>query len=215
MKHGHRFVDLTGRIFNDTVEVLRFHEKRKRGRSVWWCKCLRCGNEFAAWACNLTKPGHTRSCGCYNMEKVIERSTTHGETRNGKHTPEFWSVHGAIDRCSNPNYHHYHRYGGRGIKVCEGIKSVSGLIAIIGRKTADRRSLGRIDNDGHYSCGVCAECAQNSWPKNVRWETMLEQNNNKNFTVRINGKSVAQVALETGKTIRQVRQEHGLRIRDY
>lgn len=40
------------------------------------------------------------------------------------------------------------------------------------------QSIDRIDNNGNYSCGQCAECLTNDWPLNIRWATRLIQNRN-------------------------------------
>ena len=66
-----------------------------------------------------------------------------------------------IQRCSNPNVPHYHRYGGRGIKVCDRwLESYKHFIADMGLP-AHGLEIDRIDNDGDYEPGNC------------RWTTRL------------------------------------------
>jgi len=38
---------------------------------------------------------------------------------------------------------------------------------------------GRINTNGHYSCGQCSECIQNNWPMNVKWSSSKQQNRNR------------------------------------
>ena len=72
-------------------------------------------------------------------------------------------------RCYNPKYSLYHRYGGRGITVCDEWKK--SFVAF--RKWAldngwkENLSLDRINNDGNYEPGNC------------KWSTSVEQSNNR------------------------------------
>lgn len=48
-------------------------DKTKKGKGAYWhCKCD-CGNEVDVLGANLRR-GATKSCGCYNKEKVSERT---------------------------------------------------------------------------------------------------------------------------------------------
>jgi len=102
------------------------------------------------------------------------RKGTHGQY--GTKVYSAWN--GLKNRCLNPNAPYYHRYGGRGIKVCKRwADSFSCFFEDMG--TPDEwLSIDRIDNDGHYSCGKCEECLRLGWPKNCRWATDGEQTSN-------------------------------------
>jgi len=95
-------------------------------------------------------------------------------------------------RCLSPKDAAYADYGGRGIKICRGWNSFEKFLSDIGVRPTSKHSLDRIDNDGHYSCGSCDECAQNGWPMNCRWATQKEQSNNTRHNVRLthNGRTL-------------------------
>lgn len=88
-------------------------------------------------------------------------------------------------RCYDPKSNRFYRYGALGIKVCEMLRaSPVNLIALIGQRPGGT-TLDRRNNEGHYSCGQCAECLSNGWPLNVRWATATEQNRNSSSNVNI------------------------------
>ena len=76
-------------------------------------------------------------------------------------------------RCYNPNSNEYHRYGGRGISVCESWLSYENFRewAIVNGYDEDAPrgecTLDRIDNDGNYE------------PSNCRWVDMRDQIRNR------------------------------------
>lgn len=73
-----------------------------------------------------------------------------------------------LQRVLNPKNKRYHRYGGRGIKVCdEWRKFIPFYEWCIKNGLADGLHLDRIDNDGNYC------------PQNCRFVTPKENANNK------------------------------------
>jgi hypothetical protein len=85
-----------------------------------------------------------------------------------------------IDRCENPNNDSYHRYGGRGIKVCQRWKeSYLNFIEDMGKAPTKNHSIDRIDPNGNYE------------PKNCRWSTQqiqaANQSKKKNTTSKYKG----------------------------
>lgn len=73
-------------------------------------------------------------------------------------------------RCNNPKDKRFHRYGGRGIKVCDRWNEYAAFAEDMGEPKAGQ-SIERISVDGNYEPGNC------------RWATKLEQANNTSKTI--------------------------------
>jgi len=169
---GRKAIDLTGHVYG-RLKVVKFI-KKVGSTALWECECT-CGKVTQVFRGNL-RSGSTVSCGCLSVEKLVERSTTHGMA----HTREFSIWHGMKNRCFNPNSDCFQLYGGRGITVCEDwANSFEQFYKDMG-KCPDNHSIERIDVNGHYC------------PTNCKWATVDEQNNNKrtNVKITINGEEL-------------------------
>jgi len=169
--------DLKGQRFGRLV-VLHDTGERKGGQVVWRCRCV-CGEEVNVVGYSLTS-GRTASCGCYQRERVVEASTTHGMARQREQHPVYAVWRAMLQRCENPNNKPYKDYGGRGIKVCpEWHDSQVFIDWALANGWQKGLTLDRIDNNGNYE------------PDNCHWVTRKENNRNKrsNRLITFDGKT--------------------------
>lgn len=155
--------DISGQKFG-RLTVIRYAGKSQSNQTMWECQC-ECGNTITAQAQNL-KNGHTKSCGCYNIELTSKRNRTHGETRTRLYN--IW--HDMCYRCYGEKHHSYYLYGAKGITVCDEWKNSFEKFRdwALQNGYADNLSIDRIDSTGNYE------------PSNCRWATDLVQANNTN-----------------------------------
>jgi hypothetical protein len=159
----HRRADLAGTRFGRLVAI-SFAASTSQG-AKWLCRCD-CGETTYALAKKLNL-GTIKSCGCAQYAPV------HGATIGGRRSPEYQSWQAMKSRCYNSRNVMFHRYGKRGITVCDQWReNFEQFVADMGPRPKGH-SLDRINNDGDYEPGNC------------RWSPKLEQDNNRSTCMTI------------------------------
>lgn len=84
-------------------------------------------------------------------------------------TPLYAVWRGIVQRCLNPNCASWHRYGGRGIKLCRRWRVFDHFMADVGQHPGKGWSIERVNVNGDYK------------PGNVTWiETTRQARNRQN-----------------------------------
>lgn len=166
-----------GQVLGKLAVMAVFQNQRGQTRFCWQCECGRDGVSDGSAILKRANPS------CWRCSMVGH--PTHGHARKGRVTKEWMAWAGVLRRCTNPNDKFYHRYGGRGIAVCDRWKnSFENFLADMGPRPSPKHSLDRIDNDLGYE------------PKNCRWATPSEQARNKATTRRLTVNGITKTIVE-------------------
>ena len=140
-------LDITGRRFG-RLTVLGLSHSDKHGKTQWFVRCD-CGIEKSCSGGGLIK-GSYISCGCFRLETLRTGTITHGWSK----TPTYSTWKAMWKRCTNPKDARYHRYGGRGIKVCERWQDFAAFLADMGERPLGM-TLHRLNHNGNYEPNNC------------------------------------------------------------
>ena len=184
-----KFIDLTNKKINKLTVQYRDNSVPKGKPPKWICNCD-CGKQNLSIFGMHLRTGHTKSCGCYNLEQIKIRSTIHGMTKTPEH--KTWSE--MRQRCYNPNNNQFNDWGGRGIAVCDRWKdSFQNFYEDMGPRPSDKYSIDRIDNNGNYQ------------PSNCKWSSRKDQarNTRKNVIESLEQAEEIRTKYKTGKYTQQ------------
>ncbi len=135
----------------------------KNNRRMWKVLCPVCELPYITSATSVRNKKSTKCRSCSN--KIT--STSHGFTKTKIHMA--WL--NMKSRCRDESYPSYHRYGGRGIKVCEEWKN--DFVCFKNWAFENGYNIGleldRKENDGNYE------------PSNCRWVTHKVNASNRNL----------------------------------
>ena len=140
LRHRGYFKDRTG----DRVGFLTVLEFAGRRGAVYYWKCqCDCGNEITT----TLRGSKWQSCGCTlgRWKKKL----------NPRGTQAYHAWNGLKARCLNPKVKDYHRYGARGIQLCERWMDFDNFYADMGDPPSPDHSIERLDNNGNYELDNC------------------------------------------------------------
>lgn len=172
---------VVGKRFGRLIAVAK-DGRSADGHITWLCKCD-CGQSCTRQS-NVLKRNGLASCGCAARDVQV----SHGM----RGSREYASWRAAKDRCHNQNSKDFHRYGARGIVVCDAWReSFEAFFEHMGHRP-EGTTLERVETNGNYEPGNCV------------WATPTDQARNRRNSIFIDwaGKqcSLSDVAVDLGIT---------------
>jgi hypothetical protein len=172
--------DLTG----SAIGVLRVIERlpsNDRRHVIYKVMCNNCNRSKNMIADNIRRSAKSCQNGCWCKSSSYKNGATLHPCN------KVWE--GMMRRCYSDKHEAYHRYGGRGISVCETWRSDPFKFFAWLEKHGWHEGLqvDRIDNDGDYSPGNC------------RLVTSIVNNNNKSTNVRVSVNGIEMTVSEISR----------------
>lgn len=187
MRKNYTRQDLTGKKTGRlTVIGFSHSEGNPSYITVWDCKC-ECGKviKVRIGAINSNKIKSCKKC------SVKDRVLPH------KKHPLYHIWSSMKDRCSNHNVSNYHRYGGRGIRVCdEWINDYEAFYEYSIKLYKEGLQIDRINNDGNYE------------PNNIRWVTNAKNMRNSSMAI-LTEEKVLQIR-KSDEQVSELAKEYGV-----
>lgn len=177
MKHG-QWASILGETYGRITVLSLFSNINYRKRFM--CQCA-CGNTLVVAMTHL-RTGHTKSCGCINIEKPPRLS--HGDAGS-----LLYKVYYRIlGNCHNPKDGGYFKYGAKGITMCPSWKESYEVFKAwaLASGYMPGLSIDRKDGRGNYT------------PENCRWANAVTQAVNK-APQKNNTSGVSGVTFHSGK----------------
>lgn len=147
-------------------------EIRLRGQPLRALCLCDCGTQKTVVVEHL-RSGDTGSCGCKKVDSNKTVPLIHGAARRSTTNATYIAWLNMKARCYSKNRPDYHRYGGRGIAVCDRWRnSFANFFADMGERPSGM-TLDRINNNGNYEPGNC------------QWATRGHQTENREKTRKL------------------------------
>lgn len=128
-------------MIGSTFGLLTVTGKDLYAPHLWVCRCT-CGTDCLRTTEQLDE--FEPDCG-----QAVKHVLQHQYPR------EYTAYNNMLQRCTNPRHKKFHRYGGRGITVCEAWRHSFRLFIESMGPCPPNYSIERKDNDGNYEPGNC------------------------------------------------------------
>jgi hypothetical protein len=181
-----KIIDRTGIKYGDLVILSRAPNKSEKDTNARWNYRCVCGNEGIAYGGDLQR-GKSWNCGCARKEKEAVTGRNTGTHKMSK-TNYYRNWQAMINRCEKPYDEKFHRYGARGITVCEEWHTFENFMNDMGFP-GHGKSLDRKDNDKGYS------------KENCRWADARTQANNRRNSVKYEHNGLILTATEWSRLL--------------